>query len=95
MAWNSYFGKKKNRYYYYRSSGKFILHLIEDDIDQGLSAFQIHMNERIKLPELERLKAFAKKAKKANCTFFAPVSKSWKDDEIKITPWETLISLRI
>ena len=66
MAKNSYFGKKRNRYFYYRSSGKQIIHLIEDDIDDGVVAYQLFNREVVKIPDLERLKAFKKK--KQNCT---------------------------
>ncbi|MGK5088049.1 AAA family ATPase [Bdellovibrionota bacterium FG-2] len=93
MAHNAYFGKKRNRYYYYRSTGKHLIHLIEEDLDEGLCAFQILETERVKLPDLERLKAFRKKHKDSKCKLFAPIFDRWKDAGVEVDSWERMTGL--
>ncbi|MBX9766151.1 MAG: AAA family ATPase [Bdellovibrionales bacterium] len=92
MAKNTYFGKKRNRYFYYRSTGKRMIHLIEEDLDKGLIAFELSTKERIKLPELELLKAFKKKNPKTKTVFLAPIEGGWKEGVVQIQPWESLVS---
>jgi len=92
MAQNAYFGKKRNRYFFYRSTGKRIIHLIEEDLDTGLSAFELGMEERIKLPQLELLKAFGKKNKGSRLNFLAPIGEGWDSVGVKVKSWESILS---
>lgn len=91
MAMNAYFGKKRNIYYYYRSSGKKIIHLVEEELDGQITAFQIFERERIKKTDLELLKAFHNKNKKSQIILFAPVNSSWKEGNLVVQPWEKMI----
>jgi predicted AAA+ superfamily ATPase len=90
MAHNAYFGTKRSRFYFYRSTGKNLIHLIEEHADGKLEAVQIFESERIKKPDLELLKAFVAKNQKARGTLLAPVSTPWKEAGIAIMSWESL-----
>jgi predicted AAA+ superfamily ATPase len=91
MAHNAYFGTKRNRYYYYRSTGKRWIHLIEENLDHGLEAFEVFDRESVKLPDLELLKAFGKKHPSSRKTLFAPIATSWKEDGVRVEPWESMV----
>ena len=68
-----------------------MIHLIEEELDGKVRAFQIFEQERIKKPELELLKAFQRQNPGSAVNFMAPVLNGWKDQSVEIRPWEDMV----
>ena len=90
MARNSYSGGKRNSFYYYRSSGKKMIHLVEEELGGRTMAFQIFDREAVKKTDLELLNAFLKKNRGSEANFLAPVSESWKSSLVRVQAWESI-----
>ena len=91
MAANSYYNIKQNVFYYYRSSGRQVVHLLEAGMDGHLTAFQIIDHERIKKTDALLMAAFLKKNRGAEGRVLAPVLESHKINGIKFVPWEEMV----
>jgi hypothetical protein len=91
MAGNTYRGGKRHGFSYYRSTGKRMIHLIEEELDGKVRAFELFDREAVKKPDLELLKAFQNKNAGAEAYLLAPVLESWKYQGIQVEPWEWLI----
>lgn len=92
MAKNTYAGGKRNLFQYYRSTGKKMIHLIEEELGGKTRAFQIFDHEAVKKPDLELLKAFQKKNVNSEIYLLAPVLDPWKYEGVKVEPWEWIVS---
>jgi hypothetical protein len=91
MAKNSYGGGKRHSFYYYRSTGKRWVHLVEEE-EGMLRAYQVFEREEVKKPDLELLKAFQKKNPGSDVHLLAPVSQSWVYEGVRVEPWEWILS---
>jgi predicted AAA+ superfamily ATPase len=74
-------------FYFYKSTGKKMIHLVEEDLKQRVSAIQIIVHDSIKKTDSELMKAFLKKNKTATGTVIAPIEESLKLNEIRYFPW--------
>lgn len=92
MAKNVYDGGKRHSFYYYRSTGKRLVHLIEEHLDGKTFAFQLMDRESVKKPDLELLKALKKKIPRAKLNLLAPVRDGWAFDSIDVEPWESIFA---
>ncbi|MGK5090225.1 AAA family ATPase [Bdellovibrionota bacterium FG-2] len=90
MANNSYRGGKRHTFQYYRSTGKRVVHLVEEELGGKTRAFQIFEREAVKKPDLLLLSAFQKKVPGAEATLLAPVLEPWKFDGVRVEPWERI-----
>ncbi len=88
MAKNAYSGEKRTSFYYYRSTGKRMIHLVEEELDGTLRAFQVFDREAVKKTDLELLKACGAKNGKAELHLLAPILDGWKTNQIQVLPWE-------
>jgi predicted AAA+ superfamily ATPase len=88
MAKNGYSGGKRHSFYYYRSPGKKLVHLVEEQLGGKLKAFQLFDREAVKKTDLELLKAFLKRNSGAEVYLLAPTTDSFRSQGIKIKPWE-------
>ncbi len=79
--------------YYYKSTGKKIIHLIEDREQKGLFATQIIMHDSIKKTDSELMKAFILKNKKSSGQILAPIDDGFKLNEIQYRPWVASLHL--
>ena len=68
-----------------------MIHLVEEELEGGMTAFQVFDREAVKKPDLELLKAFQKKNPKAKAYLLAPVLESWKYEGINIVSWEWMM----
>ena len=84
----SYSSTKPCVYQFYRSTGKNMIHLIEEEASGKIRAFQIFDKEVVKKPDLELLKAFKKKNPKAELHLLAPVTEGWNFEGVRVLPWE-------
>lgn len=83
------FDSKQTLHSFYRSSGKNIIHWVEESQDDGkLTAIQLFDVEKIKKTDLALLKAFGEKNPKASLILLAPVTTEMKIEGIQILPWE-------
>lgn len=92
MARNMYGGGKRHTFNYYRSTGKRVVHLVEDELGGKTRAFQLLDREAVKKPDLELLKAFRIKNPASEACLLAPVRDPWKYDGIKVEPWEWMFA---
>jgi hypothetical protein len=90
MAYNHYFDIKANQYYYYRSTGKKHIHLIESTLDGKTRAFQVSDHEKVSLVDLAILKAFKTKCPGTELFWMAPIKDSYRLDGVRIEPWESI-----
>jgi len=88
LVYDSCFNSKRSTFYYYRSTGKKIIHLIEEKANQDLTAYQVVTHEAIKKPDSELMIAFLKKNPDAEGCILAPVSEKIKLNKIIYFPWE-------
>lgn len=88
MAKNSYSGGKRHTFQYYRSTGKRMVHLIEEELGGKTRAFQVMDRESVKKPDLELLKAFRKKNPASEVYLIAPVLEPWKFEGVNVVRWE-------
>ena len=88
MAKNSYSGGKRHTFQYYRSTGKRMIHLVEEELGGKTRAFQIMDRETVKKPDLELLKAFKKKNLGSEIYLLAPVLDPWNFEGVRVEPWE-------
>lgn len=91
MIHNQYFDSKNHLFYYYRSTGKNHIHLIEESLDSKISAFQIFDTERVQKIDLQLLKAFKGKNSAATLTLFAPIRHGSRIEKIQVKPWEEIV----
>jgi predicted AAA+ superfamily ATPase len=87
---NAYSREKRKVFYYYRSTGKKMIHLVEDSIDSPLRALQVLDAERIKKTDAELMKAFLKKNPGARGEVYAPLPRPQLINDIRFVPWENL-----
>ncbi len=92
MAKNGYAGGKRHTFYYYRSAGKRLAHLVEEELGGKTRVFQLFDREAVKKPDLELLKAFRKKNADSEAYLLAPVLDAWKYEGIRVEPWEWIFS---
>lgn len=85
---NAYSSEKRKVFYYYRSTGKRMIHLVEESIDAPLRAFQVFEAERIKKTDAELMLAFLKKNPGAKGAVYAPLPESQKINGCSFQPWE-------
>ena len=83
---------KKVDFYYYRSTGKKTIHLIEEPLGGKAQALQILDFEKIRKTDAELMKAFLKKNSKHNGRVLAPITLSQKIGGVSIEPWEQIIT---
>ena len=92
MASNTYGGGKRHAFHYYRSTGKRVVHLVEEEPGGKTMAFQLLDREAVKKPDLELLKAFLRKNPGAEICLLAPVREPWKYDGVKVESWEWMFA---
>ncbi len=90
MAANAYSKEKRKSFFYYRSTGKRIIHLVEEGIDQPTQAFQVVANERILKTDAELMLAFLKKNQTAKGRVLAPIPEKQKVKTCVFVPWESV-----
>jgi predicted AAA+ superfamily ATPase len=89
ISYESYFGSKKAFFYYYRSSGKKMIHLIRESVDGLLTAFQIINFEKLQFSDSELMSAFLKKNPgKAKGHILGPSPTNTKIKNVAFIPWE-------
>ena len=74
LAKNSYLNENRKQFFYYRSTGKRIIHWVEESIDKPTKSFQLLDHERILKTDAELTLAFLNKNPLAKGTVFAPHS---------------------
>ena len=87
---SAYTLKSKSDFYYYRSTGKKMIHIIEVTHDQKTIAHQIITHDSIKKTDSELMKAFLVKNAKASGQILAPIDEKMRLNEITYMPWESL-----
>jgi hypothetical protein len=92
MAKNTYGGGKRHTFQYYRSTGKRVVQLVEEELGGKTRAFQLLDREAVKKPDLELLKAFLRKNPGSEAYLLAPVRDPWKYDGVKVEPWEWMFA---
>ncbi len=92
MAKNAYFDQKRKSFYYYRSTGKRMIHLVEGSVDQATQAFQVIDHEGIRKTDAELMIAFLNKNPKAAGAVFAPIPEEQKIKSCIFMPWENIPS---
>ena len=70
-------------FYYYKSTGKKLIHVVEEDLKQKILATQIITHDSIKKTDSELMKAFLIKNKNAKGVILAPVDEKIKINEIQ------------
>jgi predicted AAA+ superfamily ATPase len=94
LAAFGYQGGVRPRFFYYRSTGKRLIHLVEEQVHGKISAFQVWDRETVVKPDCELLKAFGEKNPGSVLHLLAPVFESWvdfsKESEVHIWPWERI-----
>ena len=90
LAASSYSGEKRKLFYYYRSSGKKMIHLLEEGMNGGLRAFQAFESERIRKTDAELMRAFVAKNPGARGEVVAPVKERLRVQGVVFQPWEWL-----
>lgn len=89
LAFESYFGVKKTQFYYYRSSGKKMIHLVRESADRSLTAFQLINFENLKFADSELMGTFLKKnTAKARGYVLGPQTDKTRIDSVNFAPWE-------
>jgi predicted AAA+ superfamily ATPase len=91
MAKASYYPGKSRKFYYYRSTGKKFIHLVEEVVDSPLRAFQVFENERILKTDALLMKGFLQKNPGSQCVVLAPIQEPQKVEGIAFLPWEALV----
>jgi predicted AAA+ superfamily ATPase len=94
MAKNSYNREKRKSFTYYRSSGKKMIHWVEEGIDQNPRAFQLMDEERIRKIDAALMEAFLVKNPSAAGTILAPIPAQQKIGKSQFLPWEELPHLK-
>jgi predicted AAA+ superfamily ATPase len=89
MCLDSYLGEKRKYFFYYRSKGGHLLHLIEEDHTKRAYAFGILLNEKLKKTETEILKAFITKNPRSSGKMLGPVTSDTQFSGVTISPWES------
>jgi predicted AAA+ superfamily ATPase len=89
LVYDSCFHQKRSSFFYYRSTGKKMIHLVEEKADQKIVAFQVITHEAIKKIDSELMKAFLNKNKKAKGFVLAPLSEKLKLNQVQYLPWES------
>jgi predicted AAA+ superfamily ATPase len=92
LVFDASFHSRRSQFYYYRSTGKKWIHLVEEVVEKksaGLRATQIITHEAIKKPDSELMKAFLAKNSEAQGSICAPVVSNLKLNEVEYAPWET------
>jgi predicted AAA+ superfamily ATPase len=84
---DAYSNEKRSLFFYYRSTGKKMIHLIEETAEGKTIASQIITHETIKKPDSELMKAFLIKNKKASGKILGPVSKKITLNTVQYYPW--------
>jgi hypothetical protein len=90
MAKNAYFDQKRKSFYYYRSTGKRMIHLVEESVDRPTQAFQLIDHEAIRKTDAELMIAFLKKNPKAQGSVLGPIPEKQKIKTCIFLPWETI-----
>lgn len=89
MSYESYFGTKRALFYYYRSSGKKMIHLVREAADKTLTAFQLINFEKFQFADSELMRAFLKKnSGKATGHVLGPSTEKVKINDVPFVPWE-------
>jgi len=89
ISYESYFGTKRALFYYYRSSGKKMIHLIREAADKTLTAFQIINFEKLQFADSELMSAFLKKnSGNTKGYILGPSTEKTKINHINFIPWE-------
>lgn len=79
----------RSELYYYRSTGKKIIHLVESQPGKSLVGYQLIDHDHLKLPDAELMKAFCIKNPQAKGVVCAPIDSSLMLSQIPFIPWET------
>ena len=87
---NTYIDKKKKQFFYYRSTGKNLLHLIAEGLDGSREVFQLFDREQIKKTDLELMRSFMSRNPGSKGIFFAPVLEASPREKISILPLEKM-----
>ena len=92
LANAAYGSAKKTEFYYYRSTGKKIIPLLEVTLGKKPKAYQVIDFENIKKTDAELINAFLRKNVKFTGAVFAPITLSDHVNEIAFHPWENLLT---
>ncbi len=85
---NTYSNEKKKSFYYYRSTSKNLIHLIEESLDNNHNAFQLVDFERIKKTDVELMRSFLSRNPATKGCVYAPIFESIKINTVLVQPWE-------
>lgn len=87
--------QKMGAVYFYKSTGKKLIHLIEEDAAGRLDATQLIMHDSVKKTHSELMKAFIVKNKSSreivSGTVYGPVEESFKLNEVQYRPWISFV----
>lgn len=81
--------QRPSEFYYYRSTGKRMIHVLEHPSKGPLTAYEIITHDSIKKPDSELMKAFLRKNPRARGLVLAPISEKIKINEISYFPWQS------
>lgn len=90
MASASYSRGKRRNVYYYRSTGKRMIHWVEESIGAPTQAFQLFEDERIRKTDALLMLAFLKKNPGAEGLVYAPIAERQLEAGCAFEPWEML-----
>jgi len=82
---------KRSEFYHYRSTGKRQIHVIEVPADRPPVAHQLMDIERIRITDVQLLKAFIRKNPGASGRIYAPVRNRIEIDGVDVHPWLDLV----
>lgn len=90
MTKHFYSKEKRKSFYYYRSTGKRIVHWVEESIDHPVLAFQLMEDEKIKKIDAELMQAFITKNPGSQGYVLAPIPEKQQIKSCTFLPWEDL-----
>lgn len=92
LAKNAYLNEKRKSFFYYRSTGKRIIHWVEESIGKPTQSFQLFEHERILKIDAELSLAFLRKNPGAKVAVYAPIPFRQKMGACDFLPWEDALS---
>jgi predicted AAA+ superfamily ATPase len=82
---------ERSEFYHYRSTGKRLIHVLEVPADRPPVAHQLIDIERIRIIDVQLLKAFVRKNPGSSGRVYAPVRNRIKIDGVDVHPWLDLV----
>jgi len=91
LSYDAYFGTKRSHFFYYRSTGKRMIHLVRESADQTRTAFQIITHENIRHQDGELMRSFLSKNSRGvtRGLLLTPSLEKTILKTIPLVPWES------